>query len=59
MHISAVREIVASVQRRIAQGDYPTEPAQSIETLEDALVSLAQSAESPVPVSREANRKAT
>jgi len=41
MHSLAVEAIIRSVQKRVAQGDFPTEPAQSIETLEEVIVELA------------------
>lgn len=40
MHPAAVVAICDSVSRRIAQGDCPTEPPQSRETLEEALMEL-------------------
>ena len=40
MHLSALKAVLESVRRRVAQGDCPTEPPQSVETLEDALLSL-------------------
>lgn len=42
MHKLAVQRIVDSVQRRVAQGDCPTEPPQSRETLEEVIVELAK-----------------
>lgn len=36
-----LNEIIASVRRRIAQGDCPTEKAYSVEMLEDALDTCA------------------
>lgn len=41
MHKQALRAIVASVRRRVSQGDCPTEPAQPLEVLETALIELA------------------
>jgi hypothetical protein len=41
MHQLAVEAIIRSVQKRVAQGDCPTEPAHSIETLEEVIIELA------------------
>jgi hypothetical protein len=41
MHTLAVEAIIRSVQKRVAQGDCPTEPPQTIETLESVIVELA------------------
>jgi hypothetical protein len=40
MHPTALVELVHSVKRRIKQGDCPTEPPQSRETLESMVESL-------------------
>lgn len=40
MHPLAVIAVVSSVQRRVAQGDNPTEPAQPRETLEETVIAL-------------------
>lgn len=40
MHPLAVKEIVESVRLRAAQGDCPTEPAQSVEVLEQAILEM-------------------
>lgn len=40
MHPALVIKIVESIQRRVAQGDCPTEPPQSVETLEGAVLEL-------------------
>lgn len=40
MHLSAAAKLVESVRRREQQGDHPTEPALSIETLEDLVLTL-------------------
>ncbi len=42
MHSQAADAIVESVRRREAQGDCPTEPAQSVETLENCILELAR-----------------
>lgn len=42
MHKLAVEAIVNSVQKRVAQGDCPTEPPQSLETLEEVICALAR-----------------
>lgn len=42
MHPLAAEEILASVRRRAAQGDNPTEPAQSVEILEEAILELCR-----------------
>lgn len=41
MHPTLADEIVKSVRKRISQGDCPTEPPQSIETLEGVIDELA------------------
>lgn len=41
MHPLAVDAIVRSIQKRVAQGDCPTEPAHSVETLEEVIIELA------------------
>lgn len=41
MHRLAVEAIIRSVQKRAIQGDCPTEPAQSVETLEGVIMELA------------------
>lgn len=41
MHPQAADAIVESVRRRESQGDHPTEPAQSVETLENCVITLA------------------
>lgn len=41
MHPQLLSDIVALCRRRIAEGDTPTEPAVSVESLEAALVQLA------------------
>lgn len=40
MHPLAVIAVVSSVQRRVAQGDNPAEPAQPRETLEELVIEL-------------------
>lgn len=40
MHPAAVIKIVESVQRRVRQGDCPTEPPQSRESLEETVLEL-------------------
>lgn len=40
MHPLLVLKICESVQRRVRQGDCPTEPPQSLETLEEAVLEL-------------------
>lgn len=42
MHKLAVERIIDSVQRRVAQGDCPTEPPQTVETLEEVICELAR-----------------
>lgn len=44
MHKLILDQVVASVRRRVEQGDCPTEPAQSVETLELAVIQLAEAA---------------
>lgn len=40
--LASIREaVIASVRRRASQGDCPTEPAHSIETLENVILDLA------------------
>jgi hypothetical protein len=41
MYAKLRETVIESVRRRVAQGDCPTEPAQHIETLEHALLDLA------------------
>lgn len=41
MHTLAVEAIIRSVQKRVAQGDCPIEPPQTIETLESVIIELA------------------
>jgi hypothetical protein len=41
MHTLAVEAIIRSVQKRVAQGDCPTEPPQTVETLESVIIELA------------------
>jgi len=43
MHPFAVLKICESVQRRVRQGDCPTEPPQSVETLEEVVLELWKS----------------
>jgi hypothetical protein len=40
MHLRALKEVIASVTRRAAQGDCPTEPVQRVELLEEAVLEL-------------------
>lgn len=40
MHPLLVLKVCESVQRRVRQGDCPTEPPQSRETLEEAVLEL-------------------
>lgn len=42
MHPLAVKDIVESVRLRAAQGDCPTEPAQSVEVLEQVILELCK-----------------
>lgn len=41
VHIKALDAVVASVRRRVDQGDCPVEPVQGVEILEGAVVQLA------------------
>lgn len=41
MHPLLTEKIIENVRRRIAQGDNPSQPPHSVETLEDALDSCA------------------
>ena len=42
MHLAAAEKLIESVRRREQQGDHPTEPALSVETLEDLVLTLAE-----------------
>lgn len=44
MHPLARLQIIRSVQRRVAQGDCPTEPPHSREILEEVICDLADAA---------------
>jgi hypothetical protein len=41
MHPKLTENLIASVKRRVAQGDCPTEPALALETLEDLVLTQA------------------
>lgn len=41
MHADLREAIIASVRRRFEQGDCPTEPAHTVETLEHVILDLA------------------
>jgi hypothetical protein len=41
MHADLRNAVIASVRRRVEQGDCPTEPAHTVETLENVILDLA------------------
>lgn len=47
MHKLLADKMVASIRTRVAQGDNPTEPAVSVENLEDLVLTLAALSQNP------------
>lgn len=41
MHILALKEIIGVIRKRYSEGDFPVDPSPSSETLENAILDLA------------------
>lgn len=57
MHPLMLQKVIEACRARIAEGDYPTTPAFTVEQLEDAVVELATRSDAQRDVPREPTRR--